>query len=130
MIKNPLRSLLAGLFLIGSLTAAAGVGSATDIHFALSKSEPEADASVEAPAEVRLWFTEEPQDGTVSVRVLDASEEQAMTMDVTQSEDDARSFAVAFHHPPAAGTYTVAWRGIGSDGHVVRDTFTFTVTAQ
>jgi methionine-rich copper-binding protein CopC len=29
-----------------------------------------------------------------------------------------------------AGGYTVAWRGIGDDGHVVRGDFTFSVTAQ
>ena len=129
-MTKTLRSGLAALSLIGVLAAATLPGAVESLHFGLSKSLPEADSSVEAPAEVRLWFTEEPQEGTVSIRIIDADEEPAMTMDVTQSEEDARSFAVAFHHPPAPGVYTVAWRGMGSDGHVVRDTFSFTITAQ
>ncbi|NNF11802.1 MAG: copper resistance protein CopC, partial [Gemmatimonadetes bacterium] len=30
--------------------------------------------------------------------------------------------------PP--GTYTVSWRGMGQDGHVVRDSFQFSVAAR
>lgn len=102
---------------------------ATDsIHFALSKSSPEADASVEAPSEIRLWFTQEPQDGTTSIRVVEADEAGVHVGDVEQHGEDPTSFAVPLHGTLPPGTYTVAWRGMGQDGHVVRETFTFTST--
>ena len=41
----------------------------------------------------------------------------------------SRSFVVGFHGTFPAGTYTVSWRGMGADGHVVRDTFQFSVEA-
>ncbi|MGB1780339.1 MAG: hypothetical protein ACPHQP_12345, partial [Longimicrobiales bacterium] len=34
-------------------------------HFGLSKSMPEAGSTVTSPEEVRLWFTQVPQEGTV-----------------------------------------------------------------
>ena len=98
------------------------------IHFALSKSAPEADASVEAPSEIRLWFTQEPQDGTTSIRVVGADEAGVHVGDVEQDGEDATSFAVPLHGTLPAGTYTVAWRGMGQDGHVISETFAFTVT--
>ena len=99
-------------------------------HFALESSSPAAGATVPAPAELRLTFTQEPEDGTVSIRVLEAADAGVHAMDATQDEEDARSFVVAFHGTLPAGTYTVSWRGMGADGHVVRDTFQFTVQAQ
>jgi methionine-rich copper-binding protein CopC len=100
-------------------------------HFGLEKSSPEADASVEsAPAEIRLWFTEEPQDGTVSIRVLEAEEAGVHVMDAAQDTEDPTVFFVQMHGTLSAGTYTVSWRGMGADGHVVRDTFQFSVAAR
>jgi methionine-rich copper-binding protein CopC len=50
--------------------------------------------------------------------------------DVTQDADDQRSFGVALEHALSSGTYTVAWRAIGADGHVVRADYQFTVVAK
>lgn len=111
------------------VAAAASVPAESDdaLHFALSKSEPEAGASVREVAEVMLFFTEEPEDGTVSIRLLNASEDALDTGEVVQDENDARVFSVAVSEALPMGSYTVAWRGMGADGHVVRETFGFTV---
>lgn len=98
-------------------------------HFALSKSSPEAGATVEAPSEIRLWFTEEPQEGTTSIRLVEAEEAGVHVMDIAQDADDPTSFYVELHGTLPAGTYNVSWRGMGQDGHVVRDSFEFTVGA-
>lgn len=98
-----------------------------EAHFDLSKSTPAAGASIEAPSEIRLWFTEEPQEGTTSIRLVEAAEAGVHVMEVTQDPEDPTSFFVALHGTLATGTYTVSWRGMGSDGHVMRDTFSFTV---
>ncbi len=101
--------------------------SVTSIHFGLSKSAPAGDVSLESPAEIRLWFTEEPEEGTTSIRLIDAAEEVVQVGDLTQHPDDARSFAVSIDAVLPEGSYTVRWRGMGSDGHVVSDTFKFSV---
>ncbi len=102
----------------------------TTVHFALSKSTPEADATVEAPTEIRLWFTQEPQEGSTSIRLVEAEDAGVHVMDAAQDPDDATSFHAAIHGTLPPGTYTVSWRGMGQDGHVVRDSFQFSVAAR
>jgi len=99
-------------------------------HFGLNRSAPEAGSSVGAPPEVKLWFTEQPQEGTISIRLLEADDAGIHVMDPVQDSEDPRAFSVALHGTIPAGTYTVSWRGMGADGHVVRDTFQFTVASR
>ena len=98
-------------------------------HFGLSRSQPEAGSSVAVPSEVKLWFTEEPQEGTTSIRLLEAADAGVHVMEPAQDPEDPRAFSIALHGTVPAGTYTVSWRGMGADGHVVRDTFQFTVAS-
>lgn len=99
-------------------------------HFGLQSSSPEAGAVVAAPNEVVLTFTQEPQEGTVQIRVLEAEDAGVHVMDAVQKTDDPRSFGIVLHGSLGPATYTVSWRGMGQDGHVVRDTFEFTVDGQ
>ncbi len=121
--------------LLGALLAVA-IGATSlpfatpDLHFALSKSMPEADSSIGSPPEVRLWFTEVPEASSVSIRLVDSGGDLIAAGDVAQDEDDGKVFSVAIEGPLAAGGYTVAWRAIGADGHVVRDDFEFAVAQQ
>lgn len=116
---------------LGLATAMAAAPATADdaLHFALDRSTPEADATVEAPSEIRLWFTQEPQDGTTSIRVVEAEDAGVHVMEAAQDPEDATSFFVQLHGTLPPGTYTVSWRGMGQDGHVVRDTFQFSVAA-
>lgn len=119
------------LTLLAGLAAAAPAGTVdAELHFALSKSTPEADSSVGSPSEIRLWFTEVPEAETTSIRLVGSDGDAIDTGDVAQDEQDGLSFAVALEHALSAGTYTVAWRAMGDDGHVVRDSYEFTVVAQ
>lgn len=113
-----------------AVALAATPGSGDSLHFALDRSAPEADATVESPSEIRLWFTQEPQDGTTSIRLVEAEDAGVHVMDVVQDADDPTSFSVALHGTLPPGTYTVSWRGMGQDGHVVRDSFQFSVAAR
>ncbi len=122
-----IKSLLLTALLVMATAAGTTRESATELHFALAKSEPEAGASVHEISEVKLWFTEEPEDGTVSIRLLDGDQEAVEAGDVMQDEHDARVFSVALPEGVPMGSYTVAWRGMGADGHVVRESFDFTV---
>lgn len=99
------------------------------LHFQLDRSQPAADTVVPPPGEVRLWFSQGAQEDATSIRVLDASGEPVPTGDLWSSE--ARDeHAVALSEPLAPGGYTVAWRSMAADGHVVRGDFTFTVRTQ
>lgn len=106
------------------------LGSGSLFHFGLSGSTPAADASVSSPEELRLWFTQVPQDNSVSVRLIDAAGDLVEAGDPTYDTEDRKIIHVAVDGTLAAGTYTVAWRGIGDDGHVVRGDYAFSVTAQ
>jgi methionine-rich copper-binding protein CopC len=100
------------------------------LHFDLRSSSPEADATVTAPEEIRLTFTEVPQDNSVAVRLIAPSGDAVETDEPTYDAEDRTTIHVALLGALPTGAYTVSWRGIGDDGHVVRGDFGFSVTAQ
>jgi methionine-rich copper-binding protein CopC len=121
---------LAALALLVVTAAAAPPDRTGELHFGLRTSSPEAGASVAAPEAIRLTFTEVPQDNSVAVRLVDPTGELVETGEPTYDADDRTIIHVSVGAPLPAGGYTVAWRGIGDDGHVVRGDFSFSVTAQ
>ncbi len=98
-------------------------------HFGLSKSIPAADSAVQSPQQLQLWFTQAPQEGSVSIRLIDAAGELVQTGDPVRNAEDAKLMEVEVGQMLDESVYTVAWRGIGDDGHVVRNEFGFRVTA-
>jgi len=118
--------LAAGLLLAA---ATAGLTAAEVFHFALTRSAPAADATVVAPEEVRLWFTEPPEGNTVGIRLI-RDGAAVPTTPVAAEPESASVFFVKPSAPLAPGRYSVSWRGVGDDGHPVTGDFGFTVTAQ
>lgn len=117
-----------------ALVAAAATFPSTEtvdlVHFDLKQSAPAKDAHVMgSPSEIRLWFTQAPQEGTTSIRLVTSAGDEAATGDVVQDPSDPTVFSVPVTGTLANGTYTVSWRALGQDGHVVRDTFSFMVMA-
>lgn len=129
-MKTLLRTSALAVALLGALAAFTTPKTDAPLHFALERSSPEVGATVQSPSEVRLWFTQEPQEGSTSIRVVEAGDAGVEVGEVTQDADDATSFFVELEGTLPEGTYTVSWRGMGQDGHVVRDTFQFAVAAQ
>lgn len=107
----------------------AAVPSAT-LHFGLERSDPTAGASVESPAGVTLWFTEVPQDNSISIRLVDARGGLVPSSEPRQDAEDGTRFQIRPSGSLEPGGYTVAWRGIGQDGHTVRGDFGFTVVGR
>lgn len=116
---------LLGLTLLVGLTAAA-----PSLHFKLDKSEPGQNAETLSPEAVKLWFSQVPQAKSTSIRLLDAGGDPVETGDVIQDSEDGRLQSVALLAKLAPGAYSVAWRSMASDGHVVRGDFAFTVLAE
>lgn len=112
------------------LILAAATPPSAVLHFGLSTSSPEAGSTIQAPSEVRLTFTQEPQEGTVQIRIVEAEDAGVHVMDAAQDSESPTVFYIVLHGTLPPATYTVSWRGMGEDGHVVRDTFQFTVSAE
>jgi methionine-rich copper-binding protein CopC len=100
---------------------------ATSVHFRLEESVPEAGATVEAVTEVRLVFSQEPQEGSTSIRILDAAGEPLVPGELTVDSEDSRVQILMLEGPLQPGAYRVMWRAMAADGHVVRDEFGFKV---
>ncbi|HSM07017.1 MAG TPA: copper resistance CopC family protein [Longimicrobiales bacterium] len=127
------RSLHAGsaafaLLLVGALTLPGSADTRERLHLQLDRSAPEAEATVPAPSEIRLWFSQEPQAAGTSLRLIRDGAPLEIG-DLKPDPEDASVYVVALESPLAAGSYTVAWRAMAADGHVVRGEFPFTVQA-
>ena len=110
-----------------SLTALALSTVVTFAHMALSKSAPEADATVSgSPDQIQIWFTQDP-DPAVSRITLEGPGGDVALGEVEIHDD--RSVAAALDGALDPGEYTVSWRSAGDDGHVQRGSFSFTVRA-
>lgn len=79
-----------------------------------------------APDRVQLWFNERLEPGFCTVTVLDASGKTVDRGDGKVAADDPKQLTVGLQ-PIPPGVYTVQFRVLSVDGHVVNDKFTFTV---
>ena len=79
-----------------------------------------------APAQVRLWFTQQLEPAFSSVRVFDRSGKQIDKGDLQLDRADATLLQVSLPQL-APGTYRVAWRVLSVDTHVTEGDFTFDV---
>lgn len=101
--------------------------SSVEFHLALEKSEPAADAVVPEVSEVTLWFTQEPQEGTTSVRVVDSAGDVVPASEPSAAPDDGTVFTTVLEERLEEGSYQVVWRAMAADGHVVNGDFGFRV---
>ena len=97
-------------------------------HAALLKSSPARRSSVtQSPAEVRLWFSEDLEPSYASVWVVDAAGQRLPTGPAAVDDKDKTVLSVPMR-PIGPGVYTVHYRVVSVDGHVVESGFIFTVT--
>lgn len=108
-----------GLTLTGSLDHRA-------VHFALSKSEPAAESTIAPPDELRLWFTQAPQQNSLAVHLM-AGDDVVETDPAVADPDDDTVYSVTVESALDAGGYSIVWRAMAADGHVVRGEIPFTV---
>lgn len=99
-------------------------------HAELVHSEPAAGAVLEqAPTKVRLTFNEPIEPEFFALEVYSAQAARVDQGDAQIADDDIAALETSLQEL-APGTYTVSWRVLSIDGHVVQDTFTFSVGAQ
>ena len=96
-------------------------------HAYLVKALPAQRAVVFAPPErVELWFNERLEATFCTLHVFDAADKQVDKDDMQVAADDPKHLSVGLN-PLSAGAYTVKFRVLSVDGHVVTNEFSFTV---
>ena len=96
-------------------------------HAVLVKSVPAQRAAlVEAPPRIELWFNERLEPAYSKASVTNEAGEQVDRRDVAVSAEDPRRLSLSL---PALkpGRYTVSFRVLSVDGHVVESRLSFTV---
>jgi putative copper export protein/methionine-rich copper-binding protein CopC len=106
----------------------AAAGLPAGAHALLRESDPAAGSSVDrAPDRVVLTFTERPEPGLSSIRVLDSGGRQVERGQAALIQGSPVQLAVGLGDL-GEGTYTVAWRVVSrDDGHVTDGAFAFGV---
>ena len=96
-------------------------------HSMLVKAEPPRRAVLaKTPAQVRLWFNEELEGEYASLIVLDAEKHPVTEIKPQLAPDDPKSIVLPLPEL-APGKYSVKFRVLSVDGHVVESSFDFTV---
>lgn len=96
-------------------------------HAYLVKAVPAQRAVLYAsPERVQLSFNERLEARFCTVRVLDADGKTVDLGDTQVAPDNPKELALSLK-PLTAGTYTVQFRVLSVDGHVVENKFTFTL---
>jgi len=118
------RLLLAALALASGHLPAPGFG-----HSLLVRSQPGRGATVaRAPERVRLWFSERLEPAYATLSVWSEAGAPADAGDAAVDSDDPTVLSVSAPNL-VPGRYTVRYRVLSVDGHVVESSFTFTVKA-
>jgi len=96
-------------------------------HSMLVKAEPPRRAVLaKAPTQVRLWFNEEIEGDYASLVVLDAEKHPVSEVKPQLAPDDPKSIVLPLPEL-TPGKYSVKFRVLSVDGHVVDSSFDFTV---
>jgi methionine-rich copper-binding protein CopC len=118
--NSSLRWLLAGaFFLAAQLTVSA--------HAFLDHSQPHVGGNVsQAPADVKIWFTQNVEGAFSSIQVDDS---QGREVDKKDSHADPQNKMLMLVSLPALppGVYTVTWHVVSVDTHKTRGHFKFTI---
>ena len=99
-------------------------------HSMLTKAEPPRRAVLtKSPAQVRLWFNEKLEGDYASLVVLDANKQPITEVKPALAPDDPKSIILPLPELQP-GKYSVKFRVLSVDGHVVESSFDFTVKSE
>ena len=107
------------------LVLAAIVAAQAHAHAFLDRAEPRVGATVQAaPAQLKLWFTQEIEPAFSTVKVIDSKGRRVDKSDA-QVDPARRELMLVSLEALAAGDYTVVWRVVSADTHVTEGDFVF-----
>jgi methionine-rich copper-binding protein CopC len=122
-----LASRVARTALLAGGIAAGAAFAAAPFHLRLTKSAPAANATVTAPTAIHLWFSQPPEVAVTSVRLTGPNESAVALGALTRADSAGAPIIAAVKGTVAPGAYTVRWRTMARDGHVVSGSFGFKV---
>lgn len=129
MMNLPGQHTFMGVVLTVAFALGAPVTSAF-AHSMLVKAEPPRRAVLtKSPSHVRLWFNEKIEGDYASLVVLDAKTQPITDVKPTLAPDDQKSIILPLPEL-APGKYSVKFRVLSVDGHVVESSFDFTVKGE
>jgi copper resistance protein C len=126
---NKRKTLRVVLFLVVAL--AVGMPAVSVLaHSMLVKAEPARRAVLtKAPNQVRLWFNEKIEGDYASLMVLDDKKQSITDVKPTLASDDPKSIILPLPEL-LPGKYSIKFRVLSVDGHVVESSFDFTVKGE
>lgn len=96
-------------------------------HATLVKSDPPRRASLSTPPkQIQLWFNEKIEGSYASVMVLDSNKKSITDNNPEVVLDDPKSVVLSIPEIES-GRYTVQYRVMSVDGHVIESSFDFSV---
>jgi len=99
-------------------------------HAQLLKAEPARRAVLDkAPTQVRLWFNEEIEGAYTTLSVLNANKKPVTDAKPSVVSDDPKSVVLSLPDL-GPGKYSVKFRVLSVDGHVVNSSFDYTVKSK
>jgi methionine-rich copper-binding protein CopC len=116
-------------FVVGTVMATAMCVHVAPVlaHAALVKAEPPRRAVLaKAPAQVQLWFNEEIESAYASLVVLDSSKNPVTSVKPELASNDLKSIVLPLPEL-VPWKYSVKFRVLSLDGHVIQSSFDFTV---
>ena len=97
-------------------------------HASLVKAEPARRAVLSSPPkQIRLWFNEEIEAEYASLVVFNEAKEAVTEKKPLVHPDDPKSICLELLSPLPSGKYTVKFRVLSVDGHVVDADYIFTI---
>ena len=97
-------------------------------HSTLDHSEPKNGVVLkQAPAEIRMWFTEPIKAGLSTIEVRDAAGKQVDKRDLHADEKTPALVHLSLLAGLAPGSYTVTWSAVAQDLHVGKGHLTFRI---
>ena len=100
---------------------------AAEAHAILVKSQPAKDETVaQAPKQIDLWFNDPVRSEYKALAVIDSEGKRVDNHDVEQSLTDGSNIHATVGDL-APGVYTVRYRVVSEDTHIVTGKFQFTV---
>ena len=122
MLRTTRRALLPALLATVTLASLAWA-----LHTTLVKATPAIDGTITtAPTELTLWFNERP-DVSLSNIVLQGPDSIKIETGSTKAHADTLALTALVRGTMKPGKYTVLYRTAGSDGHVTRGKYQFTL---
>lgn len=96
-------------------------------HAIMVKSQPEADATIaESPKQVDVWFNDKVGSEYKALAVINSAGQRVDNKDLEQETfDQSHLYATVTNLPP--DTYTVRYRVVSLDTHIVTGKFKFTI---